>query len=302
MLRTVVAAVATFGAVCSVATAQAKPREVIELKASGPWNIDYGENTCSLRRTFYVGEDEARIEFQGAVTSGVMSLRIASKLVNDGSFESLVTVAFGPDDLGTTKRAALAGTTADGTPALLIYSIPLEASWLPPANVGPAKLASWPTPTADQISHVRAQATELRLVQGKRILVFKHGALTSPMAALDKCLEDEAKELNAEVGLNAPGSTAPTPRSNPVMWLSGADFPKEMTGTGQSGVVAFRLVVASDGIPEKCTIVSMDGAEAFRELTCSLLMKRATFNPAKDKDGVPIRGIYSNQVRWLNAF
>lgn len=67
----------------------------------------------------------------------------------------------------------------------------------------------------------------------------------------------------------------------------------------KSIVIRFTLSVGPDGRAIGCT---HDGrkklAKTFGELTCSQLLRRARFKPAKDAQGSPVNGTYSSIATW----
>ena len=58
-------------------------------------------------------------------------------------------------------------------------------------------------------------------------------------------------------------------------------------------------MVSAEGVPTKCAIQQATSSPEFTKLTCDLLVKRARFSPALDRDGKPVASFYTNSVRWL---
>ena len=65
-----------------------------------------------------------------------------------------------------------------------------------------------------------------------------------------------------------------------------------------SGVASFALTIDSRGKVSDCTITRSTGHSALDQATCTLIERRAKFDPAKDSYGNPIAGTYRNSVNW----
>lgn len=89
---------------------------------------------------------------------------------------------------------------------------------------------------------------------------------------------------------------------NHSQWIMPTDYPEESIEAGESGAVSYRLDVGPQGDVQKCTIVKSSGFERLDSLTCSLLLKRARFHAATDKQGDGIPSWYLDVVRWLSPY
>jgi len=78
-------------------------------------------------------------------------------------------------------------------------------------------------------------------------------------------------------------------------WITNADSPPE----GTYGVVSFKLLIGTDGMPTSCEITKSSGYESLDNLTCHLVQRRARFTPAT-LDGKPSESSYFDTVHWLN--
>lgn len=91
----------------------------------------------------------------------------------------------------------------------------------------------------------------------------------------------------------------PRPASSPVTWVTPADYPLRALRDDQQGIVAFRLGISPEGLVDECQIVSSSGSPVLDQATCDLIRQRARFTPAIEAAGKPVRGSYSNHVRWV---
>lgn len=85
------------------------------------------------------------------------------------------------------------------------------------------------------------------------------------------------------------GVVAATPIGS---WITYNDYPASALQRGEQGAAEFRAIIAPDGKPESCDVLSSTGNKQFDRLTCSLLMRRARFNSAMDEKGKPTHGVF----------
>ena len=88
------------------------------------------------------------------------------------------------------------------------------------------------------------------------------------------------------------------PKGNPGSWVTTSDYRSRWVREELTGTAGFRLQIAANGRVTGCSITRSTGHAALDEATCSLLQKRARFEPAKGRDGGPVAGTYSSAVKW----
>lgn len=91
---------------------------------------------------------------------------------------------------------------------------------------------------------------------------------------------------------------AAAPRNGPQGWISNDDYPTRDIRRGNEGVVGYRLVIGSDGKVDSCDIVASSGHAGLDQTTCTLLQKRAKFNPATNGEGARTTGTFAGKVNW----
>ncbi|MCW3838032.1 energy transducer TonB [Sphingomonas canadensis] len=89
-----------------------------------------------------------------------------------------------------------------------------------------------------------------------------------------------------------------TPRGQPGGWVTNDDYPPAARRAEQEGVTGFRLDVDAGGRVTNCTVTSSSGSAALDNAACSLLKRRAKFNPAEDTNGNKVPGSWSSRFRW----
>ena len=101
--------------------------------------------------------------------------------------------------------------------------------------------------------------------------------------------------------LAAPASAGPAPRIvDPAIWFrqeseAGDHWPHRWPGRAVS---SFRVSVGADGRVTDCSIVKSSGYESLDRATCSALLRRGRFYPARNAAGEAVAGQWSGQALW----
>jgi len=88
------------------------------------------------------------------------------------------------------------------------------------------------------------------------------------------------------------------PKGNPGNWVTNEDYRPRWIQEELSGTARFTLQIDARGKVTGCTITRSTGHPALDTATCDLVSKRARFDAARDGNGKPVAGSYSNSVRW----
>jgi protein TonB len=88
------------------------------------------------------------------------------------------------------------------------------------------------------------------------------------------------------------------PRGNPGSWITTSDYRSIWIRREMVGTAGFSLQISATGRVTGCTITASTGHAALDEATCSLIQKRARFDPARDNRGDAVAGTYRNSVTW----
>jgi protein TonB len=87
-------------------------------------------------------------------------------------------------------------------------------------------------------------------------------------------------------------------KGNPGTWVTNEDYRPRWIAEELSGTARFTLQIDARGKVTGCTITRSTGHAALDKATCDLVSKRARFDAARDGNGKPVAGSYSNSVRW----
>ncbi|HEX4738404.1 MAG TPA: energy transducer TonB [Allosphingosinicella sp.] len=88
-------------------------------------------------------------------------------------------------------------------------------------------------------------------------------------------------------------------KANLAALVSAADYPDAAIRAGVQGRVAFALDVSAEGRVTACAIETSSGSPLLDETTCSIMIYRAQFAPARDRRGQPATDRIRSAVRWV---
>jgi TonB family protein len=86
--------------------------------------------------------------------------------------------------------------------------------------------------------------------------------------------------------------------ASPLPWFEFDDYPMDAVRFETEGMSEVELLVAPDGKPVSCAISHSSGEKTLDRRACFVAMKRARFNPARDKALQPVYGTFRSQIEW----
>ncbi len=264
-------------ALMALFTATAQPALAAPLEPSSPWNLDYGDAECRLVRDFGTGDK-----------------RVALRIARGATLDTYDVILAGYSLPYSTKPLDISFTA---TPLNLTTEV--KAS---PYAIKDSKLRIWRwfDLEADFIESLDDQQT-LNFTGARTMDVqIRTPGLAKGIKALKTCHEDLLKsvfKIDLAV-LNTLGKL-PEPVGQPHWWITTDDYPRSALSANQSGTTQFSLVVDPTGKPQSCNILVSSGVAVLDQTSCALMMERAKFKPAEDKDGNPTTGLWLRSVRWM---
>lgn len=201
--------------------------------------------------------------------------------------------AFGKDAEPVRVGRALPGTIGKENKPLLILT-PIDLLNRPIRDRINDK-SSGPEPSAKELASI----SHLKFVRGDTTLILHFGRLDSAMKVLGHCTRDLVKMWGLDPEQQSKLAMLPEPLGNAGGWIQSTDYPATALRSGQSASIQFRLMIDKSGMPTECKVQNTTQGPAFTDLTCSLLLKRARFKPARTVDGTPVDSYYTNWVNWL---
>lgn len=255
--------------------AQAEPHT---LKPTSPWLIRYDEDRCRAVREFGTGEalDVLWLDQFGETSAYNLSLVGPTAGLN---FGNAISINFGAED--SVARSYVKSRMVNKTPVLILYGVTL----IPRKKIDDRSI--------ELITPEREAAVDrIMLAGGGSRVVLETGSIGGALAELRKCAVD------LEQHFREPRASAPEPLGSPGEWITDADYPAPSVRNGEEGRVHFRLMVDARGLPTACQIIESSRSEAFDDVTCVNLIKRARFKPARDLSGKPVASTFTSSVRF----
>jgi len=265
----VLVALSLFGATPSTAQT-AKPK----------WALDGTGAFCTLSRTI---ED-------AAATNTARTTLLVRSYPGTGVFNFMVVRSAVPVTVHPTPDM----TISFGSPGAS-YAKPVSILSL--GDVGKAISVDYLPPSfLDDF----AEASVVNVAVGK--IAIGTYAIPNAAKAVDAFRECETAKL-AEWGADPaefePGGRRPMPQGDSQKWIGYADLrlPRNVAGTFAAFAVA-RLTIGIDGHVEACTLIDSNQNTNLNSVVCKLLGDRGRYEPARDKDGKPVRAVALYRAQW----
>lgn len=283
---------ASIAAALVTAPAQAKK---ITLAPSSKWAISFDDEGCRLARIFGEGDDRTTmIMIRSRPGSSGDHMVIAGRPVGNIQERHGVEVGFGPGtDINETRPYR--GSLGEIEPALIFSSV----------SIRPERKASQPDQSKEDQAALRAESrkladsvTYMTVADRSDELRFDFGSMKDVNTVMDDCANGliEAWGLDAEKHASAMREPVPL---NAEDWIRSSDYPRDMLRAGQPAIINVRMIVDADGSPTECHIQSTTRPKAFDDAVCSSILKRASFDPALDAAGKPMKSFYQTTVHFM---
>jgi TonB family protein len=266
---------------------------------SSKWVVDYGKDSCTLARSFGEGDDKVLLILRQFVPGDGFETSLVGKRVKpvSSSWPVKATLRFGPGE-GEASAEGLTGTLND-LPSLIFHGNQSVAALTPQEEAALEAAAKRHVPFELQpIGAAREKAVRwLRIGRALRSdLVLETGPMDKPLAALRKCSWDTVKSWGLDVEEQQRLTRQPFPTQPLMKWFSADDYPDEMVRQGRQAIVHFRVIVDEAGQVASCHIQISTKPKAFDDVVCAKVKKRASFHPALDARGRPVRSYWRQTV------
>jgi len=261
----------------SVPAAQAQDGPAV-FRPTGGWTADFGDDYCRLVRTFSDGSDEVSVALERVQPGGF--LRIL--LVGDG-----VSTFRGADQIGYTllpsgserETRYVRSETADGDQFLGFDALTLAPFVFTPGTP--------PAPYNRDTEQATARGINA-IALGKGLtspVRFETGSLRAPVEVMQTCADDLLGVWGLDVEKHKTMTIGVIPNPAPGGVLPQGTIPFTEFGKLGGGANQVRVIVGTDGKPTSCVIYSPSLSETLNRRICSLVMDKATFQPARDAGG-----------------
>lgn len=270
------------------------------LKPSSNWVIEYEEDSCRLIRTFGIDDDKVVTIFNRYGPNEDFRLTLAGDPVKVSVNARHTNVQFGPTEAAqelTFSRVRF----GKEMPALMFSGTTSLSPRPPQSAMGESGEADAEEASKfREISAERKAAITYLSVDGslRKPIKLELGPMDKPLAALSTCVDELMTHWGIDVEKHKTLSRNVIPEGNPGQWINAKDYPKDMLFQRQPALVQFRLSVDETGAATECHIQKTTRPKKFDDAVCESLMNRASFLPALDESGTPIKSFYRNTVRF----
>lgn len=276
---------------------QAKEREPVILAPSTPWQIDYAEEKCRLVRVFGEGEARHVLFFEQGAPGRSFGMTAAGP-----SFDLLagpieIGATFGKSTITQAANPYIGNVEKIGTAVIFTYVTfaPINEQ-LPDSGADKGS-----RPGLSSVDAAFASSLDSVTIVGKwrAPITFATGEMGNPMAALNHCAFDLVSSwgLDAEALRNASRNPKWT-NQNQVTRRIAATYPKKAKREGEIGFFRMRVMIDEGGTVTDCHLEEASQLVSLESPACKEMM-RATFEPALDAQGKPIRSFYATTVSYI---
>lgn len=279
-------ALAAFAAVS--VSGRAAEKQPLTLAPTSPWEVDYADDSCALRRAFGTGDAAATLQFRGVSPGGRYELTIASGALSQT--RGAPRIRYRADEDWFEPAAPL--LLNDGDLRGVVFDDGLRPALLKPKN------EAWPSwPDADRDAF-EAMVTEITVAGSfERELTLQTGPMHKPMEAMRACL----RELVTYWGFDSAVQETLSRQVEPIRQADWARrtlnaYPLDMLRQGKSGRVPIRVMVGADGKPTSCVASKGFAEPSFEEHACAATMRHARFEPALDAGGRPVASYFITTI------
>lgn len=279
-------------AVLAAAPSRAEP---VVIQPSSPWNVDFGDDKCRLARFFGEGEYRHLLSFEmywpdvgaGMMVAGPAMKPFASLRQTDLQFYA----AQAPRE--TEPFGGRAGEYGD---ALIYSSVRLTESGSPQESYEDVETSLPGLDTA-----FGEKAGFVRLKQGRAEIRLETGPMGKAFELLNQCTLGlvESWGLDPEKHRTLTRMARWT-NSRALVRRIQESYPIAALSTGEQGILRMRVIVSETGTVESCTLLKSTVTRNLDSPACKF-MQRATFEPALDAEGKPMRSYFVTSITYRGA-
>lgn len=289
-MRHAVPALAFLALAAPLAAAEAP----VELAPSSQWNVDFARDKCQLIRTFGEGENKHFLRFQqyspgnaaGLTVAGPAFTRFRSRAVTDLRF-------FEGQSPHRTKPFT---GTVEGYGDGVIYSWVTIDRGMPERPTKEDTPRTTSLPLLDTALGKQVQFIELR--QGGRTVRLKSGPLNAAFEVLNQCTLDLLRDWGLDPDKHLTALSGPRwINQDAIARRIQSDYPSDAAREGEQAILRMRVIVSEQGKVESCTLIEATETKELESPACRL-MKSATFEPARDAAGTPMRSYFATSITY----
>ncbi len=291
--------IAVLGLVATFAAAPVAAEDLV-LEPASEWKLREYDDKCRMSRIFGTGEDSVTLWLDQGGEQPTYNLTLIGRPMRN-PYGTNISIQFAPEP--EYSRAYLQAKSSKGRPVISLFGTRLTPTKAERELLGldeasersdePVPLEAPRSMSDDRIAAI----TELRLGRAlMKPMVLRTGALAEPLSRLQTC----AEKVTELVARNTALAAIPPQPTEIERWagIIQQNYPKHLIRAGEEARVAVRLTISKQGKPSYCEITNVRGLTSFNDTVCLLLLRHATFKPARSADGTAIAARYATRVTF----
>jgi TonB family protein len=242
------------------------------LQPVGKWDLDYAETQCAAYRDYGNAEHPVTLMIRPSAAGDTYEILVARKDASPEFAEELEgTVDFGS---GPIKAWLLHYRTT--AKHLDVYQFRIPAS---------------------EMAQARSAASVTLNIRNAPDFSFALASMPALLNGLDACTADLKQYWNMDGEKN--GRIAIPSKGDVRHLFTPDDYPTEAMNLHQEGRAQFLLLVDEKGKVAGCNVLLASGVPVLDAMGCAVLQERASFSPALDRTGKPVRSTFvTPPVQW----
>ncbi len=268
----------------------------IELAPTTPWNVHYADDYCRLARIFGSDKQKIILSIEQDAPGNSFRMTLVGPMLGRENEKGDATIKFG----AMAEQAVMFFPGTVGDDPAWIFGDSMRLKPYSEAEIALANKNGYAFSSETPITEADEAAVK-SVVIGRPLrhpVRLNTGPMKAVFTAMRNCTDELLDHWGIDVARHRELSRWAMPLGQPGKWLRSGDYPPDMLAKAQPGIVRFRLSVGADGIPAACHIQRSTNSKGFDDAVCKGVMRRARFEPALDKDGLPIASYYVNAVRF----
>lgn len=272
----------------------AQDTSATEYLPSGPWAVDYAEDSCGLMRSFSDGENEVWMELRRIAPVGQSRFIVGGTHL--GLTEHAPQITIFPER-GPVERDLQVIGGDDSALRAVVTTLSTSEFEAGPQQVWRGE------PVMDWESVERPPVEGIQVANAfDQTVILRTGAFDAPLAALATCMNDLIRTWGVEPDVLQQSVSLPQPVHEERWRMRVAEhYPRSGLRRSRNTRFPVTLLVGPDGRVARCRSPNALGDEDFEAVACAALGEYARFDPALDADGQPTYGFwFTHMVYFVN--
>ena len=263
-------------------------QDVVSLKRSSDWVLDYADDRCRLVAIFGEGEDRTPLIFEQYHPSSSLRWMIAGPYLKGMRKGREATVQFGPtlepftveyDDRTFGEYGELVGGSWHTTDT----AESADEQVVPISNLSNRLDAS----KGREVRWIGIQRSR------KPMLKLETGELESLAQAMNSCIDNLVASWGLDPEQDRRRARGPKFVNQVRIFRAlASSYPSSARSRGMEADRQIRVLVDAAGKVTQCAMADVTSAERFDDRACELFRREAKFEPASDTEGKPIPSYY----------